>query len=109
MVYSSLVGARVQRKEDPRLITGQGTYIANLKLPGMRHVAIVRSPYGHANIRGIDATAALQRPGVLGVVTGHDLMAHCEPMHVAGEEGGVEPAKIRRRWRLRTSDQEQQR
>src|SRR5262245_39570105 len=86
MVYSSLMGARVQRKEDPHLITGQGPYVANLKLPGMRYVAFVRSPYAHANIRGIDSTAALQHPGVVAVVTGRDLMAHYEPMPVAGEE-----------------------
>ncbi len=86
MVYSSLIGARVQRKEDPRLLTGQGTYVANLKLPGMRHVAIVRSPYAHANICGIDAAAARRRPGVLEVVTGQDLAVHYEPMPVVGDE-----------------------
>jgi carbon-monoxide dehydrogenase large subunit len=86
MVYSSLIGARVKRKEDPRLITGQGTYVANLKLPGMRYVAFVRSPYAHANVGTIDTTAALQRPGVLAVVTGRDLMAHYKPMPVAGNE-----------------------
>jgi carbon-monoxide dehydrogenase large subunit len=97
MVYSSLVGARVQRKEDPRLITGQGTYVANLKLPGMRHVAIVRSTYAHAHIRGIDSSVALQRAGVLAVVTGRDLMAHCEPMPVAGED---EQAKLHTHYAL---------
>jgi aerobic carbon-monoxide dehydrogenase large subunit len=84
MVYSSLIGARVKRKEDPRLITGQGTYIANLKLPGMRYVTFVRSPHAHANILSIDTSAALKRPGVLAVVTGQDLMAYYEPMPVAG-------------------------
>jgi carbon-monoxide dehydrogenase large subunit len=86
MVYSWLIGARVKRKEDPRLLTGQGTYVANLKLPGMRHVAFVRSPYAHANIRGIDSSAALRHPGVLAVVTGQDMAAHYEPMPVAGDE-----------------------
>ncbi len=97
MVYSSLMGARVKRKEDPRLITGQGTYVANLKLPGMRYVMLVRSPYAHANIRGIDTSAALQHPGVLAVVTGQDLMAHYEPMAVAGDE---EKAKLHTHYAL---------
>jgi carbon-monoxide dehydrogenase large subunit len=91
MVYSSLIGARVKRREDPRLITGQGTYVANLKLPGMRHVAFVRSPYAHANILGIDSSAALQKPGVLAVVTGQDLMPHYEPLPVAGDEDTSNP------------------
>ncbi len=73
MVYSKLVGAEVKRKEDPRLITGSGTYTANLKLPGLRHVIFVRSPYAHARILSIDASAALQQPGVIAVVTGAEL------------------------------------
>jgi carbon-monoxide dehydrogenase large subunit len=85
MVYSSLIGAQVKRKEDPRLITGQGTYVANLKLPGMRYVAFVRSPHAHANIRGIDSTAALRHSGVIAVITGEEVMAHYEPMAVAGK------------------------
>lgn len=73
MVFSKLVGAEVKRKEDPRLITGNGTYTANLKLPGVQHVVFVRSPYAHARILSIDASAALQRPGVIAVVTGAEL------------------------------------
>src|ERR671926_391202 len=60
MAYSSLIGARVKRKEDPRLITGKGNYVGDLKLPGMHHVAFVRSPYAHARVRGIDAAADVQ-------------------------------------------------
>jgi carbon-monoxide dehydrogenase large subunit len=52
----------------------------------MRHAALVRSPYAHANIRRIDPSAALQRSGVLTVVTGQDLIDHYEPLPVAGPE-----------------------
>ena len=62
MVYSHYVGARVRRKEDPRLITGSSTYVGDVKLPGMLHCAILRSPYAHARINGIDASAALAHP-----------------------------------------------
>jgi CO/xanthine dehydrogenase Mo-binding subunit len=54
------VGSPVARKkEDLRLITGHGTYVSNLQLPRMRHVAFGRSPLAHARIRSVDATAAL--------------------------------------------------
>jgi carbon-monoxide dehydrogenase large subunit len=89
MAYASLMGVRVKRKEDPRLITGSGAYVGDMTLPGMRHVVFVRSPYAHARIRGIDAAAAQARPGVVAVVTGADLAALCEPMPMssAGETG----------------------
>ena len=67
------VGSPVARKEeDLRLITGHGTYVSNLQLPRMRHVAFGRSPLAHARIRSVDATAARQVPGVRAVFTGHD-------------------------------------
>jgi carbon-monoxide dehydrogenase large subunit len=89
MAYSSLMGVRVKRKEDPRLITGAGSYVGDMTLPGMRHVAFVRSPYAHANIRSIDTAAARAFPGVLDVVTGADLAKLCGPlpMSSAGEGG----------------------
>src|SRR5579859_3982583 len=70
MAYSSLIGARVKRKEDPRLITGKGTYVGDMKLAGMQYVAFVRSPYAHARITAIETAAAQGLPGVLAVVTG---------------------------------------
>ncbi len=87
---SKLLGARVKRKEDPRLITGASQYVADIALPGLGHVVFVRSPHAHARIRGIDGSAALQRPGVVAVVTGRDLMPHCAPLPVAtvSTEGG---------------------
>src|SRR5258706_13425004 len=90
MVYKSLIGAEVKRKEDPRLITGKGTFVGNLSLPGMRYVAFVRSPYAHARIRRIDTSAAASRPGVVAVVTGQDLASHYDPLPMSSAgEGGV--------------------
>ncbi len=73
MVLRSYVGASVKRKEDPRLITGSSVYVDDLVLPGMVHLAIVRSPYAHARITGIDPSEALAMPGVVAVVTARDL------------------------------------
>lgn len=70
------MGHRMKRKEDPRFIQGRGNYIDDIKLPNMLHMDIVRSPYAHARIRNIDASAALEMEGVVAVVTGKDLEAH---------------------------------
>jgi aerobic carbon-monoxide dehydrogenase large subunit len=67
------MGHSVKRKEDPRFIRGKGEYIDDLVLPGMLWLDIVRSPYAHAKILGIDASEALKVPGVAAVVTGKDL------------------------------------
>ncbi|MFV9504717.1 MAG: xanthine dehydrogenase family protein molybdopterin-binding subunit [Oscillochloridaceae bacterium umkhey_bin13] len=90
MAYAALMGAEVKRREDPRLIRGAGTYVGDLKLPGMLFVVLVRSPYAHAAFTTIDATAALALPGVVAVVTGPDLLDACEPLPLAssGEGGG---------------------
>src|SRR6266545_6735628 len=69
------IGHSVKRKEDPRFIRGKGTYVDDVKLPGMLYLDIVRSPYAHARITNIDAKAALALPGVLAVITGCDLNA----------------------------------
>ncbi|MDX2179883.1 MAG: xanthine dehydrogenase family protein molybdopterin-binding subunit [Bryobacteraceae bacterium] len=68
-----LVGKRIRRREDPRLITGTATYVDDLKLPGMHHAAILRSPYGAARIKSIDIAAASKHPGVVAVYTGADV------------------------------------
>ena len=73
MPVSKLVGARVKRREDPRLIRGAGQYVDDINLPGTLHVAILRSPYPHARIKSIEADAARQLPGVVTVVTGAEL------------------------------------
>jgi carbon-monoxide dehydrogenase large subunit len=68
-----LVGKRIRRREDPRLITGTATYVDDIKMPGMHHACIVRSPHAAARIKNISADAAKQRPGVAAVFTGADV------------------------------------
>ncbi len=69
------VGKSMKRVEDPRFIQGQGRYVANLKIYGMTHAAIKRSPYPHAKINSIDTSAAEALEGVIAVFTGQDLVA----------------------------------
>lgn len=66
-------GASVKRKEDAAFLTGGGRYVDDIVLPGMLHAAVLRSPYAHAVIRGIDKRAALALPGVHAVLTHADL------------------------------------
>ena len=73
MPVSKTVGARIKRREDPRLIQGLATYVDDVQLPGMLHVAFVRSEHAHARIKGIDTSAASDLPGVISVVTGEDI------------------------------------
>jgi carbon-monoxide dehydrogenase large subunit len=67
------MGHAVKRKEDPRFIRGQGTYVDDIELPGMLYLDIVRSPYAHATLKHIDTAKALAIPGVLDVITGATL------------------------------------
>jgi carbon-monoxide dehydrogenase large subunit len=69
------IGARVQRKEDKRFITGLGRFVDDMVVPGMKHAAFVRSPHAHADIVSIDTAAAKNMPGVIDVLTGPDLKA----------------------------------
>ncbi len=69
------VGQSVKRKEDARFVRGKGNYVDDVKLPGMLYLDIVRSPYAHARIRGINIEKALKVPGVLAVIRGKDLEA----------------------------------
>ena len=71
------VGRAMKRVEDPRLIRGIGTYVDDLRMPGLVHAAILRSPHAHARIRRIDVSAARKLPGVLGVFTGADVNEAC--------------------------------
>ncbi len=66
-------GQSVLRSEDDRLLRGEGLFTADIQLPGMLHLAIVRSPHAHAKIERIDSSAALAMSGVVGVLTGDDL------------------------------------
>src|SRR6476659_4486093 len=73
------VGHRVARVEDPRLLTGHGSYVDDVTVPGMLHAHFVRSPLAHALIRGIDVDEARRHPGVVAVYTGADMEALTHP------------------------------
>ncbi len=73
MAFTAMVGARIRRREDPRLITGRATYVDDVKQVGTVYAAFVRSPYGHAKLLGVDTAQANADPRVLAVYTGDDL------------------------------------
>ena len=80
-----MIGRRLRRKEDPRLLRGQGQYLHDLTLPGMLHLAFVRSPHAHARITRIEAARARSLPGVEAVFTASDLAARPIEPAFAGE------------------------
>lgn len=90
MTAMRYIGARVKRKEDPRLITGRGLYTADISLSGMLHVAFLRSPYAHARIKSIDTSKALKIPGVVAVYTGLDLKGRVSPVPVGWQLTGAD-------------------
>ena len=65
MGIAAMLGSPIKRREDPRLITGQATYVDDIKLYGMLHLAVLRSPYGHARINSVNVDAARNLPGVV--------------------------------------------
>ncbi len=75
-----LVGARVKRTEDPRLLTGHGSFVDDRSLPGMLHLAIRRSDHSHARIAGYDLDAARAAPGVVEILTAADLAGVAAPV-----------------------------
>ncbi len=80
MVYRQYVGARVKRTEDPRLITGNATYVDDLNPVRTAHMAVLRSIYAHAEIVRVDLTAARALPGVVAAYTGEELRALSGPL-----------------------------
>ena len=70
------IGESIKRKEDGRFLRGKGNYIDDLALPGMLHMAILRSPHAHARIKSVDTGAAANMPGVVAVVTGELMAQH---------------------------------
>ncbi len=76
---TKLVGQRVLRNEDARLLTGRALFVDDVQLPGMLHVAFLRSDHAHARLRGIDVDRARRRPGVVAVFTAHDLGDYWKP------------------------------
>ena len=73
------IGKRIQRNEDPRLLTGQALFVDDVDLPGMLHVAFMRSDYAHARLKSIDVSAARNRPGVVAVYTAEDMGEDWKP------------------------------
>jgi aerobic carbon-monoxide dehydrogenase large subunit len=72
-VSTPWIGASLERREAERFIQGRGKFVDDIRLPGMLHAVVVRSPMAHARLNGIDASAALELPGVVGVFTWADL------------------------------------
>ncbi len=83
MAVTKLFGASVKRREDPRMITGKGSYTDDIRLPGTLALALVRSPYPHARIRDIDVSKARSMPGVVAIYTGQDLKDKLAPVPCA--------------------------
>ena len=77
-----LVGQRVKRREDPRLIQGRGTYVDDIALVGMQHLAFKRSDVAHGRIRSIDTSAAEAMDGVEAVFTGAQIAEFLAPMPI---------------------------
>jgi aerobic carbon-monoxide dehydrogenase large subunit len=77
-----MIGARELRREDGRLLTGCGRYLADIARPGMAHAVVVRSPHAHARIRAIDTRAARSLPGVLDCITEADVRELARPIPI---------------------------
>lgn len=93
----SVIGKPVPRANALRLLSGQGRYVDDIRLPRMVHVVYHRSPYAHARIVSIDPAAALACPGVLRVVTGAEIAKVCTPwvgvlQHMKGMKSGTQHA-----------------
>src|SRR3989454_7669574 len=75
------IGQPLKRREDPRLLTGAGRFVDDLRPPGCVHVVLLRSPHAHARITRLDVARARRAPGVVAVVTGAEVR-HLGPMPV---------------------------
>jgi carbon-monoxide dehydrogenase large subunit len=82
-------GQVIRRREDPRLVTGRGQFVDDLRIEGLVHLAVLRSPHAHARIVSIDATAAAKADGVLAVITAADLGPAAAPIPVFNEHPGL--------------------
>src|SRR5215510_6046363 len=98
---STLIGAAVKRKEDPRLLTGAGQYTGDVQLRGMTYMAVLRSPHAHAYLRRIDTARARLLPGVLAVLTGPEVVQQCQSLfRLAGVREG---RHTKSRWPMATA------
>src|SRR5579864_6870534 len=105
MGIAAMLGSPIKRREDPRLITGQATYVDDIKLYGMLHMAVLRSPYGHARINSINTDVARNQPGVVAVYTAGDVngvvgkVAVAVPVGKIAEGMGVRSPYLRQSFR----------
>ena len=76
-MVQKMIGARIKRKEDPRLITGQGKFTDDVYPRGAVHMAVLRSPHAHARILNIDTSKAKAYPGIVAVITGAEVNDRC--------------------------------
>ena len=97
------VGAPVRRREDPRLLTGRGRYVDDLRVPGCLYAAVLRSPHAHARIRSVRSDRARVHPGVIGCFTYSDLQDVLRPLPLAGSP--PPPLQARVGFRLKTAVQ----
>ncbi len=100
-INTQTIGERVRRREDPALITGKARFTTDIPLPGAAHMAVVRSPYPHAEILSVDIGTAQDMPGVLGIFTGADVLPTLKkPFPVARNtsNGGFTDLSLPKRW-----------
>jgi carbon-monoxide dehydrogenase large subunit len=90
-----LIGARIKRTEDPRLLTGLGSFVDDRQVPGVLHVAFRRSDHAHARIRAIDVAAAQAMPGVTAVLTAADFEQIVKPLRATSRMRGYYATPIR--------------
>jgi carbon-monoxide dehydrogenase large subunit len=87
------VGARIPRREDPRFLTGETSYVADVRLPHTLHAAFVRSPHAHADVTRVEVQQALKYPGVVAVLTGEEAARAIRPLHCDAQFPGWQSAE----------------
>ncbi|MGB4361289.1 MAG: molybdopterin cofactor-binding domain-containing protein, partial [Rhodoferax sp.] len=88
------IGQHLPRKEDYRLLTGQGRFVDDIDMPGALHACFVRSPHAHARIVSVNAGAACEMPGVVAVFTGQDLAQWTTRQRMAPPIAGLQPMEM---------------
>jgi carbon-monoxide dehydrogenase large subunit len=88
------VGVALSPRETRKLVLGRGSYIGDLTVPGLLHAAFVRSPHAHARIGRVGVDAARQAPGIVAVLTGHDLARATAPLRIAPPIEGLLPMEM---------------
>ena len=97
---SKMIGAAVKRREDPRLVTGEGKYTDDVPLRGMTYMAVLRSPHARARIRNVDTSKAEEHPEILTVLAGEELKRRCrQPLPLIGAQPHM---NARTRWPMAT-------